>query len=228
MRKLAAETLGTFALVFAGTGAIVINDVTHGAVTHVGIALTFGLIVLAMIYALGDVSGAHLNPAVTISFFLARRLESRRVVPYLLSQGVGAIFASLALRLLFPTNETLGATFPAGNSLQSFVLEFILTFLLMFVILSVSTGSKEKGMLAGVAVGSVIALEALFGGPISGASMNPARSLAPALVSLRFDNLWLYLTAPVLGSSFAVLACRCVQEPGCCCRMVRSGKESCL
>jgi MIP family channel proteins len=227
MRKLAAEALGTFALVFAGTGAIVINDVTHGTVSHVGIALTFGLIVLAMIYALGDVSGAHLNPAVTIGFFSARRLEGRWVVPYLLSQCVGGIIASLALRLMFPTNDTLGATFPAGNAGQSFVLEFILTFLLMFVILSVSTGSKEKGVLAGVAVGSVIALEALFAGPISGASMNPARSLAPALVSLRFDSLWIYLTAPALGAFAAVLACRCVQEPGCCCQVVRPGKEAC-
>jgi aquaporin Z len=118
---------------------------------------------------------------------------------------------------LFPTNATLGATLPAGGSLQSFVLEAILTFLLMFVILSVSTGSKEKGVLAGVAVGSVIALEALFAGPISGASMNPARSLAPALVSMRLESLWLYLTAPVLGACAGVLACWCVQEPGCCC-----------
>jgi MIP family channel proteins len=225
MRKLAAELLGTFALVFAGTGAIVINDTSGGAVSHVGIGLTFGLIVLAMIYAVGDVSGAHLNPAVTLGFFLARRFEGRLVAPYLASQCLGAILASLVLRLMFPTNATLGATLPAGLAVQSFVLEFILTFLLMFVILSVSTGSKEKGVLAGVAVGSVIALEALFAGPISGASMNPARSLAPALVSLRFDSLWLYLTAPVLGSLFGVLACRCIQEPGCCGRV--AGKEAC-
>ncbi len=227
MRKLAAEAVGTFALVFAGTGAVVINDVSGGTVTHVGIALTFGLIVLAMIYAVGDVSGAHLNPAVTLGFFAARRFEGRQVPGYLVSQCAGAILASLVLRLLFPTNATLGATLPAGDAFQSFVLEFILTFLLMFVILSVSTGSKEKGVLAGVAVGSVIALEALFAGPISGASMNPARSLAPALVSLRLEGLWVYLTAPVLGACAGVLTCRCVQEPGCCCRVVVAQKEAC-
>jgi aquaporin Z len=225
MRRLAAEALGTFALVFSGTGAIVINDSSGGTVTHVGIALTFGLIVLAMIYALGDVSGAHLNPAVTLGFFTARRLEARWVAPYIGSQCGGAVLASATLRLMFPAHATLGTTLPAGNALQSFVLEFILTFLLMFVILSVSTGSKEKGILAGVAVGSVIALEALFAGPISGASMNPARSLAPSLVSLRFDSLWIYLTAPVLGACVSVLACRCVQAPGCCCQ--EPNKEAC-
>ena len=225
MRKLAAELFGTFALVFAGTGAIVINDVSGGTVSHVGIALTFGLIVLALIYALGDVSGCHLNPAVTLGFFTARRFEGRLVVPYIVSQCLGALLASVTLRLLFPTNATLGATLPAGDVLQSFVLEFILTLILMFVILSVSTGSKKKGVLAGVAVGSVIALEALFAGPISGASMNPARSLAPALVSLRLDVLWVYLTAPVLGACASVFACRCVQEPGCCCRA--TAKEMC-
>jgi aquaporin Z len=216
MRKLAAELFGTFTLVFAGTGAIVINDVSGGTVSHIGVALTFGLIVLAMIYSLGDVSGCHLNPAVTFGFFLARRFDGRWVGPYVASQVLGASLASLTLRLMFPTHVTLGATLPAGDLLQSFVLEFILTLILMFVILSVSTGSKEKGMLAGVAVGSVIALEALFAGPISGASMNPARSFAPALVSMRFGNLWIYLTAPTLGACLSVFACRCVQQPGCC------------
>jgi aquaporin Z len=225
MRKLAAELFGTFALVFAGTGAIVINDVSGGAVSHVGIALTFGLIVLAMIYAVGDVSGCHLNPAVTLGFFAARRFDSRMVVPYIASQFLGAVLASLTLKLMFPTHATLGATLPAGSALQSFVLEFILTLVLMFVILSVSTGSKEKGVLAGVAVGSVIALEALFAGPISGASMNPARSLAPALVSLHWNSVWIYLAAPVLGACVSVLACHCVQEPGCCSR--EPAQETC-
>jgi aquaporin Z len=226
MRKLAAELLGTFALVFAGTGAIVVNDAS-GAVTHVGIALTFGLVVLAMIYAVGDVSGAHLNPAVTLGFFVARRFEGRQVVPYLVSQMAGAFLASFTLRLMFPAHPTLGATLPAADPYQAFVLEFILTWLLVFVILSVSTGSKEKGVLAGVAVGSVIALEALFAGPISGASMNPARSLAPALVSWRLDSLWVYLLAPILGAGAGVLACRCVQNSGCCCRATPPAKEAC-
>ncbi len=212
-RRLAAELFGTFALVFAGTGAIVVNDTTGGAVTHVGVAFTFGLVVLAMIYSVGDVSGCHLNPAVTLGFFAARRFEGRWVVPYLASQFIGALIASGVLRLMFPAHDKLGATLPAGDAMQSFVLEFILTMILMFVILRVSTGSKEKGAMAGVAVGSVIALEALFAGPICGASMNPARSLAPALVSLRLDSLWIYLTAPVLGAVAGVVVARCVQEP---------------
>jgi aquaporin Z len=212
MRKLAAEFLGTFALVFAGTGAIVVDDVSGGAVTHVGVALTFGLIVLAMVYAVGDVSGAHLNPAVTAGFIASRRFEARQALPYVASQTGGALLASLTLRLLFPAHATLGATLPAGSDFQSFVLEAILTALLMFVILSVSTGPKEKGIMAGIAVGAVIGLEALFAGPICGASMNPARSLAPALVSLRLDSLWLYLTAPVVGALAGVVVFRCVHE----------------
>jgi aquaporin NIP len=207
---LAAEFVGTFALVFAGTGAIIINDVRGGAVTHVGVALTFGLIVLAMIYAVGDVSGAHLNPAVTAGFVAASRFEARRALPYVASQVAGALLASLTLRTLFPSHATLGATLPASGDGQSFVLEAILSGLLMFVILSVSTGPKEKGATAGIAVGAVIALEAMFAGPICGASMNPARSLAPALVALRLESLWVYLTAPVLGALAGVVAFRVV------------------
>jgi aquaporin NIP len=216
MKKLTAEFIGTFALVFAGTGAIIINETSGGAITHVGIALTFGLVVLAMIYTLGDVSGAHLNPAVTLGFWAARRFPAREIWRYVTAQISGALLASLILKLLFPANLNLGATHPAGSALQSFVLEFILTFLLMFVILNVSTGAKEKGVTAGIAIGAVIALEALFAGPISGASMNPARSFAPALVSLRLPDLWIYLTAPVLGALAAVFACICVRE-NCCC-----------
>jgi len=215
-KKLIAEFLGTFALVFAGTGAIVINEVSGGAITHVGIALTFGLIVLAMVYTLGDISGAHINPAVTISFFVARRFPGRNVLPYIISQCAGAIGASAVLRLLFPQNAMLGATIPAGSSLQSFFLELILSALLMFVILGVSTGAREKGITAGIVVGSVIALEAMFAGPICGASMNPARSLGPALVGLQLQSLLIYLLAPTVGASIGVIACRCVREPGCC------------
>jgi aquaporin Z len=210
MRKLIAEGFGTFVLVFAGTGAIVTNDVSGGAVTHVGVALTFGLVVLAMIYALGDVSGAHLNPAVTCGFALARRFRGRSVLPYLLAQSFGALAASLLLRALFPEHSSLGATFPKGSDLQSFVLEGVLTLILMFVILSVSTGAKEKGITAGIAVGSVIALEALFAGPVCGASMNPARSLAPALVSGQLRSLWVYLAAPPLGAALAVVTFRLI------------------
>lgn len=218
MKKYASELLGTFALVFAGTGAIVINEVANGSVTHVGIALTFGLVVLAMIYTFGDVSGAHLNPAVTIGFWVARRLDGARVLPYIVSQCVGALMASALLRILFPENKLLGTTLPAGPALQTFILEFVLTFILMLVVLNVSTGAKEKGLTAGIAVGAIIGLEAMFAGPISGASMNPARSLAPALVSGHMEHLVLYLTAPVMGAIAARFACQCVREPGCCSR----------
>jgi aquaporin Z len=206
MSTLAAEGLCTFCVVFAGTGAIVINDISGGAVWHVGIALTFGLIVLAMVYAVGDVSGCHLNPAVTLGFLAAGRVSGRMVVPYIAVQCLGAVLASIILRALFPDHATLGATVPASGAMQSFLLEAILTFILMFVVLSVSTGSRDKGVLAGIAVGSVIALEALFAGPISGASMNPARSVAPALVSGQLPHLWIYLTAPPLGALGGVMA----------------------
>ncbi len=171
---------------------------------------------MAMIYALGDVSDAHLNPAVTIGFWAARRFPGQQVWRYIVAQISGALLASLILKLLFPSNQNLGATHPAGSSLQSFVLELILTGLLMFVILNVSTGAKEKGVTAGIAIGSVIGLEALFAGPISGASMNPARSLAPALVSWQLHDVWIYLLAPTLGALTAVFACLCVREN--CCR----------
>ena len=153
MNKYLAELLGTFALVFCGTGAIVINQQAGGVITHVGISLTFGLIVMAMIYALGDVSGAHMNPAVTIAFTVAKRFQLKQVFPYILSQLIGAFLASLTLLYLFPANETLGSTLPAGTEMQSFVLEFILSFFLMLVIINVATGSKEQGMFAGLAIG---------------------------------------------------------------------------
>ena len=216
MKKSFAELFGTFTLVFAGTGAIVINDASHGAITHVGIALTFGLVVLAMIYTVGDISGAHLNPAVTLGFWAARRMPGREVPAYILSQILGALLASGLLRLLFPQNDLLGATMPAGSEMQSFALEAVLTFMLMLTILNVSTGAKEKGITAGIAVGAVIALEAMFAGPICGASMNPARSLAPALVGGHLEHLWIYLVAPPLGAVAGMFACRCIREKDCC------------
>jgi MIP family channel proteins len=213
VRKLVAECFGTFALVFAGTGAIVVNDVSGGAITHVGVALTFGLIVLAMIYAIGDVSGCHLNPAVTFGFYWSGRIPASIVLPYALSQIGGALLASLMIRWMFPGHLTLGATLPANGATQSFCMEFITSLILMFVILNVSKGSKEKGMMAGVAVGAVIALEALFAGPVSGASMNPARSLAPALLSSHVSSLWIYLTAPVLGAMASVFVYQTIHGP---------------
>jgi len=216
LKNYLAEFTGTFILVFAGTSAIVVNDLSGGVVTHVGISLVFGLVVIAVIYAIGDISGAHINPAVTIGFWCARRFPGSKVGLYIFSQVTGAIFASSLVWLLFAGHQTLGSTEPAGSTMQSFVLELILTFILMLVIINVSTGAKEKGIVAGIAIGSVVALEALFAGPVSGASMNPARSVGPALVSGNLLSLWVYLTAPVCGACIAILGCRCMREKSCC------------
>ena len=202
--KYLAEILGTFAIVFCGTGAIIINQETAGAITHVGVAITFGLIVMCMIYALGNISGAHFNPAVTLAFALFNKFKWKQVLPYVMSQTIGAFAASTLLRLLFPANKLLGATLPSGVWSQTFILEFILTFLLMLVILHVANGSKEQGMFAGLAIGATVLLEAMFAGPICGASMNPVRSLAPAVVSGHTQYLWVYLTATVFGALSAV------------------------
>ena len=202
-------------MLFAGTGAIIINDISGGAVTHVGIAMTFGLIVFVMIAALGDVSGAHMNPAVTFGLFLAGRFPGHAVIPYVVSQLIGAVVSSATLMALFPQHPTLGGTIPAGSAIQSLLLEILLTAMLMFVILSVTDGDKAKKITAGMAIGSTIALAALFAGTVSGASMNPARSLAPALVAWRLDALWIYLAGPLLGATLGVLFCRCSRE-GCC------------
>jgi aquaporin NIP len=216
MKRLFAEFLGTFILVFAGTGAIVINQTTGGVIGHPGIALVFGFVVLAMIYTFGDVSGAHLNPAVTIAFAVAGRFPLKEIPSYIISQLGGAFAASGLLKILFPASSTLGATLPAGTVTQSFILEIILTAILMLVILSVSTGAKEKSVTAGIAIGAVIALEAMFAGPICGASMNPARSLAPAIMSGNLQHLWLYPVATILGAIIAVPLCIGTRDPGCC------------
>lgn len=207
MKKYVAEFIGTFALMFCGTGAIIINQQTGGIITHAGIAITFGLIVMSMIYALGNISGCHINPAVTIAFAIAKKFKKKDVLPYIISQLAGALLASVTLQYLFPNNDTLGATLPSGTALQSFVFELILTFFLMLVIINVATGSKEKGMFAGMAIGAVILLEAMFAGPVSGASMNPARSFAPAIVSGHVEHLWVYITAPILGAVAAIPVC---------------------
>ncbi len=199
MRKCIAECIGTFALVFCGTGAVIIDQQTNGAITHAGVAITWGLIVMSMIYALGNISGAHLNPAVSIAFTISGKFKSKELFPFIGSQFIGAIAASSLLKFLFPQNEFLGATLPAGSEMQSFILEFILSFFLMLVIINVSTGSKEQGMFAGLAIGGVVGLEAMFAGPICGASMNPVRSLAPALVSHHLEHVWVYLVATIAG-----------------------------
>jgi len=204
MRNYLAELIGTFALVFCGTGAIVIDQQSGGSITHVGIAITFGLIVMSMIYSLGSISGAHLNPAVSIAFTIAGRFSPKLLPGYIASQVAGALLASLVLRSLFPANVLLGATMPAGTDMQSFTMELILTFFLMLVIVNVAIGSKEQGMFAGLAIGAVVALEAMFAGPVCGASMNPARSLAPAIVSGHLEHIWIYLVAPTIGAALAI------------------------
>jgi len=210
--KLTAEFFGTFWLVFGGCGSAVLAALflTDGAsptqlgIGFVGVSLAFGLTVLTMAYAIGHISGCHLNPAVTAGLVAAGRFTARLAVPYVGAQLLGAFLASVALRFLFPASLTLGATLPVGGVPQSCALEFLLTFMLMAVILLTTVGPREKTMLAGVAIGGVIGLEAMFAGPVCGASMNPARSLAPALVSGHLAGLWIYLTAPVLGAALGV------------------------
>ncbi len=211
-KKYLAEIIGTFALVFCGTGAIIIDEQTHGAVTHVGIAITFGFIVLAMIYAFGETSGAHFNPAVTIAFAVAKRFDPKQILPYIMSQLAGAFLATGVLKFLFPENINLGSTIPAGSQMQSFILEFILTYFLMLVIINVSLGSKEIGVIAGIAIGATVLLEAMFAGPICGASMNPVRSLAPGIVSGNIEMLWIYVLAPVAGAVAATLTWRMMNQ----------------
>lgn len=205
MKKFLSEFLGTFMLVFCGTGAIIINQEAAGSITQAGIAITFGLTVAVLIYALGDISGAHFNPAVSIAFRLANKTKTPEMAFYIGSQITGAIMASVLLKLIFPFNELLGTTLPRGSEMQSFVLEFFLSFMLMFIILNVAHGAKEQGIMAGLAIGFTVLLEAMFAGPISGASMNPARSLAPALISGHTEHLWIYLSATIAGAGFAVL-----------------------
>ncbi len=216
MKKYISELIGTFSLVFCGTGAMTVNEITGGDVTHVGVAITWGLIVMAMIYAFGEISGAHFNPAVTIAFAYAKKFSWKEVPKYIAMQLVGALLASLVLLYLFPEAELYGATIPTLDMWRAFVLELLLTFFLMLVIINVSTGSKEIGTMAGIAIGGVVLLEAMFAGPMTKASMNPARSIAPALVSGHYQHLWLYMIAPVIGALLAVVSCKLVKDEQCC------------
>jgi len=203
--KLAAEFVGAFGLVFAGTGAVVIDTASDGTIGHVGISLTFGLIIMVMIYATGHISGAHFNPAVTLAFAVGRHFPWQLVPQYWAAQILGGVTASLILRGLFGDVAHLGTTLPHGSARQSFLLELVLTFLLMFVITSVATDVRAVGQAAAIAIGGTIGLEALFAGPISGASMNPARSLAPAIVSGTWSHQWLYVAGPALGAVAGIL-----------------------
>ena len=217
-RALVAEAIGTFALVFAGAGAIMV-DAKTGALGHVGIAITFGLVIMAMIYAVGHVSGAHLNPAVSVAFALTRHFQWPRAAAYSAAQVAGAVLAAAILRGSLGDVAHVGATLPSGSESQSFLWELVLTFFLMFVIMAVATDTRAVGEAAAIAIGGTVGLDAMVGGPISGASMNPARSLGPALVSGDLHALWLYLVAPLLGASLGALAYQLVRgetarEPG--------------
>ncbi len=218
MKQYISETIGTFALIFCGCGAMTINEITGGSISHAGVAITWGLIVMAMIYAFGDISGAHFNPAVTIGFAFAKKFPWQKVLPYSLAQAIGAIAAVFLLWFLFPESQFLGETTPTAGfpPYKAAILEFILTFFLMVVIINVSTGSKEIGTMAAIAVGGLILLEAMFAGPMTKASMNPIRSIAPALFTGNFQDLWLYIAAPILGAITAVSSCKLVKEDQCC------------
>jgi len=199
-RQLVAEAVGTFALVFAGAGAIVVDARTH-ALGHVGVAIVFGLVIMVMIYAVGHVSGAHFNPAVSFAFALTRHFPWQRVAGYWLAQAAGAVAAAALLRASLGGDAHVGATLPSGSQGQAFLWEAILTFFLMFVIMSVATDTRAVGEAAAIAIGGTVGLDAMFGGPITGASMNPARSLGPAIVSGDLHALWLYLLAPLAGAT---------------------------
>jgi len=222
LRKAGAEAVGTFALVFAGCGAVVVDAQTH-ALGHVGVSLVFGLVVGVMVFATGHVSGAHLNPAVTLAFATARSFPWREVPAYLTAQVLAAVVASLAVLGLIGGEASLGATLPAVETSSAWGLEVVLTFFLMFVIKSVATDARASGHVAALAIGGTVALCALMGGPLTGASMNPARSLGPALVSGSATPLWIYLTAPVVGAilgawAYNRVACGPTDEAaaGCC------------
>ncbi|HYE30495.1 MAG TPA: aquaporin [Methylomirabilota bacterium] len=211
INKYIAEALGAFALVFAGAGAAAVNAIRSDSISHVGVALVFGLIVLVVIYTIGDVSGAHINPAVTLGFAAAGRFPKSEVMPYITAQSIGAITGAFALRFILGPGASFGMTLPWLTSGSAFLMEALLTCFLMFVILNVSSGAKEKGITAGIVIGSVIALEALMAGPLTGASMNPARSLGPALAALDLRALWIYLFAPPVGAWAAVYLYKAVR-----------------
>lgn len=204
MKKYLAEFIGTFLLVFLGTGSVIVNVLTDGSLGLVGISFAWGLVVAALIYIFGPISGTHINPAVTISLAVGGLMPKKEVLGYLLTQIAGAIVASFLLKLIFPETETLGGTMPSGSVWQSFVLEIIMTFILLLTVLGV-TAKMETEHLTGLVVGLVIVAIILFAGPISGASINPARSIGPAVVAGNFLHLWVYIVAPTIGAVLAVL-----------------------
>ncbi|MFT4695517.1 MAG: aquaporin NIP [Urechidicola sp.] len=199
LKHTVAEMMGTFIMVFFGTGAMIINELHGNVITHLGVAIAWGLVVLAMIYSIGNKSGAHMNPAVTLSFLLDKRISFKKSGYYIIAQIFGAILASFVLKFMFPEAIKLGETVPVNSWQQAFVMEFILSFFLMFVIFNVATGAKEEGVIAGLVIGITVLICALVGGPISVASMNPARTIGPAIASGNYTHMWLYMIAPISG-----------------------------
>jgi aquaporin NIP len=216
-RRAAAESIGVFALVFAGCGAIITEATDPGSLGSVGIALVFGLIIMVMVYATGHLSGAHLNPAVTIAFVATRHFPRAEAAAYVAAQIAGALLAATLLAVIWPSQPAaLGTTLPTIGVGGAFVYEAVLTAFLMFVIMAVATDTRAVGAAAAIAIGGTVGLDALFGGPITGASMNPARSLGPALVSGELHDLWLYLVAPLIGAALGALTYQLVrgEHPG--------------
>lgn len=210
-KKYLAEAIGTFTIIFCGCGAMISQDNT-GVISHPGVAVTWGLSVMVMIYAFGSISGGHFNPAVTLAFTIGKKHPKNQLLQYISAQLIGGILAAMLLKFLFASHQNLGGTFPKIPTLNAFILEAVLTFFLMVVIYMVSEGKKEVQNFAGIAIGAVILLESMFAGPLTNASMNPARSIAPALVSGNLDQLWIYCTAPFTGAIIAVFTCKYLKQ----------------
>ena len=203
MKKYIAEFIGTFILVFFGTGSVIVNEQFNNQLGLLGIAFTFGIIIMAIIYSLGNISGAHINPAVTITLLIGKLIDKKEALFYIIAQFIGALFASELLHLIFPNNLGLGSTNPSGSILQTIIIEIVSTFVLILTIFGAA--QNETKTLAGLIVGLVVTGLILFAGPISGGSFNPARSFAPALISNNISHVWIYLTAPLVGSILALL-----------------------
>ncbi|MFD1616333.1 MIP/aquaporin family protein [Gelatiniphilus marinus] len=213
LKNYIAEFIGTFALVFCGTGAVIVDQQTNGSLGLLGVSLSFGIIITAMVYVFGNISGAHINPAITIGLAFGNLISKKTLLFYVAFQVLGAITASILLKLIFNESLFLGATIPSGTIIQSFIIEFVLTFFLMLTILGITTQKdKEVSSLSGLVIGAVVVGFILFSGPISGGSFNPARSIAPALVSGNLTMLWIFLTAPTIGAIAAMLVWKVLKQ----------------